>query len=244
MTPDTICFSFDVEWATEEAIRDTCTLLDERGVKGTFFVTHEGVSVPGHERAIHPNYRRNGDVYRSLTDATSRSDAEVHRHVLSTTMGFAPESKGVRSHSLYFDSALLPIYKALGIEYDSTYRLELVPGLRPFWKQYGIVEIPAYYADFYDLVTSATGFELRGMLLDQPGMKVLDFHPNLIYTNAPDLEFYEKTKAYYHDAQQLLEGRYPGRGTRTLFIELLDYAAGKAHCTATLQQVNDAWRTQ
>jgi hypothetical protein len=240
--PRVVCFTFDVEWSSQPVIDDVRRLLDERGIRGTFFVTHAGVDVGDHERGLHPNFRRNGDIYRMLPNAGELSDAEVQRHVMEVALSFAPEAKGVRAHSLLFDSMLLPLYRRLGIEYDATFRLELVPGLRPFWKQDGIVEIPTYYADYFDLLAHATGFRAAGLTLGQPGMKVLDFHPNLVYINAPDVASYDATRPFYHDAERLAAARYPGLGTRTLFVELLDAVAAGGFPTATLGAVNRAWR--
>lgn len=236
--PNIICFTFDVEWASQPVIDDIRSLLDERGIMGTFFVTHAGVDVGPHERGLHPNFRRNGDVYRSLRDAHSRSDNEVYEHVLQTVLSFAPEARGSRSHSLFFDSALLPIYERIGLEYDATFRLELVPNLQPFWKQYNILEIPTYYADFFDLVSQTTSFSAANLNLEAPGMKVVDFHPNLVYINATDVPGYDATRAFYHDPEQLAAARFDGRGTRTLFLELLDYVASYKKATATLGEIN------
>lgn len=242
MDPNVISFTFDVEWATQTVIDDVRSLLDERGIRGTFFVTHAGVDVGAHERGLHPNFRRNGDIYRLLKDADSKSDNEVYEHVLKTALSFAPEALGARSHSLFFDSSLLPIYDRIGLEYDATLRLELVPHLRPFWKQHNIVEIPTYYADFFDMVSQTTGYKVENLHLEAPGMKVVDFHPNLVYINAPDVPRYDASRAFYHDPEQLAAVRFDGYGTRTLFIELLDYVASKKRKTATLGEINAAVR--
>jgi peptidoglycan/xylan/chitin deacetylase (PgdA/CDA1 family) len=240
---NTVCFSVDVEWAAEAVVEDLCRLFREHGIAATFFVTHAGVLAPGHERGLHPNFRRAGETYRALPDAGVRTDSEVHEHVLARTHAFAPEAKGVRSHCLYYDSTLLPLYRRRGIEYDCTYQLPLVEGLRPFWKHHGIVEIPTYYADHFDLLTQASGFALTALGLDRPGIKVFDFHPNLIYLNAPDEAHYVVTKSFYHDAERLRAARYPGRGVRSLLIELLDHVAARGLPVATLGQVNSLWRT-
>lgn len=239
---NTICFSFDVEWACDEVIADTCSMLEEHGVRGTFFVTHANVNVGKHERAIHPNFRRDGDIYRILPDAGKASDSEVYRHVVRTALQYAPEAKGVRSHSLLFDSTLLPIYRDCSLEYDASYRLELVAHLRPFMKQHGILEIPTYYADFYDLVTGATRFDVDNLLLGQPGLKVLDFHPNLIYTNAKTEEAYVRSKQFYKDPERLLAARESGAGTRTLLLDLLRYVVKANIPTMTLADLNAEWR--
>src|SRR5215469_15682713 len=187
--PDTICFTVDVEWAADEVLADLRRLFDQHGIRATFFVTHAGVTVPGHERGLHPNFRRNGDTVRLLRQAAGgrnvddMGDDEIHAHVVSTTLAFAPEAKGLRTHSLYYDSTLLPLYRRLGLEYDCSYRLPLVQSLRPFWMQHEVLEIPTYYADHFDLMTAATGFDVARLGLDRPGLKVLDFHPNMIFLN-------------------------------------------------------------
>ena len=242
LDPNVICFTFDVEWASQPVIDDVRALLAEHGIAGTFFVTHAGIDVGNNERGLHPNFRRNGDVYRLLSNAANRSDSEVYEHVLETVLSFAPEARGSRSHSLLFDSMLLPIYQRLGLEYDATLRLELVPHLQPFWKQHDIVEIPTYYADFFDLVSQTTGFRSENLMLTSPGMKVLDFHPNLVYINAPDVAHYDASRSFYHDSGRLKAARYSGKGTRTLFIELLELVASNGLKTATLGEINAAVR--
>lgn len=237
-----VSFTFDVEWASQAVIDDICVLLDARGIRGTFFVTHAGVNVGEHERGLHPNFRRNGDIYRSLADPQNRTDVEVYEHVLKTAHSFAPEAVGSRSHSLFYDTALLPIYASLGLEYDATLRLELAPHLAPCWKQSRIVEIPTYYADYFDMASQTTGFSASNLHMDTPGLKVLDFHPNLVYINAQDVPSYDATRPFYHDAEKLEAARFSGRGTRTLFIELLDYVAKNKKPTATLREINDAFR--
>src|SRR5262249_41250469 len=45
--------------------------------------------------------------------------------------------QGLRAHSLYYDSAvlpLLPLYRRLGVEYGCSYQRRLLGGLRPFRK--------------------------------------------------------------------------------------------------------------
>lgn len=240
ISDDAVCLTFDVEWSTQGVIDDICSLLDERALKATFFVTHDGVHVGHHERGLHPNFRRNGETYRALATAATCSDEVLYRHVVRRTHAFAPEALGARSHSLFFDSQLLPIYAAEGLQYDATLRLELEPNLRPFWKQFGILEIPTYYADYYDMVEQRTAFDVRSLELAAPGLKVMDFHPNLVYINAPSVAFYDATRPFYKDAGRLSAARYSGRGTRTLFVELIDAIAAHSVPTATMGEINAA----
>src|SRR5438105_1967711 len=115
LDPQTICLSCDVEWAAPEVLDDLRALFDERGLKATFFCTHPGIDVGCHERAIHPNFRGNGDTLKLLRsgkelDSCFADDGEIFRHVVATTISFAPEAKGVRGHSLHYDSLLVSIY--------------------------------------------------------------------------------------------------------------------------------------
>jgi hypothetical protein len=73
-------------------------------------------------------------------------------------------------------------------------------------------------------------------------MKVLDFHPNLVYINAPDTASYDATRSFYHDPERLAASRHEGAGTRVLFLELLDYVASNKKTTATLGEINAAVR--
>lgn len=244
LAPDTLCFTVDVEWCAPAVLADLRSLFDSHGVAATFFVTHAGVSVPGHERGLHPNFRRSGDTYRAFPAAAEASDLAILEHVVKTTLAFAPEAKGVRAHSLYYDSALLPIYRRSGIEYDTSYQLPFVPHVRPFWKHDDIIEIPTYYADHLDLMTGATGFSVGGLRLDRPGLKVFNFHPNIVYVNAAANDAYTATRAFYHDAERLLAARHASRGIRTLLIDLLDHVCERSLPTATLGAVNAAMRRE
>lgn len=244
--PRTVCLTVDVEWAAPPVLDDLRRLFDERGLTATFFCTHAGVDVGGHERGLHPNYRPTGDTIKQLRATRGEQalldDATVFRHVLTHTLGFAPEAKGVRSHSLHYDSMLMPLYPQLGLEYDSTYLMPLVGGLRPFWKEYGVLELPIYFNDHFDLKAGATGFDAGVLALDRPGLKVINMHPNMMFINAMSDQHYLSTKSFYHDTERLLAARHNGAGIRTLLLDLLDRLAGTRHPTATLGQVNAAWR--
>lgn len=248
LDPATICLTVDVEWAADAVVTDLCRLFDERGLRATFFATHDGVSVPGHERGLHPNFRRNGESYHSLRqkfglDLDSLGDERIYAEILAATHRFAPEAKGLRSHSLHYDAALFRHYREAGLEYDCTYQMPMVGSLRPFWKERDIVAIPTYYADHFDLISNVTEFELDRLRLDRPGLKVFDFHPNMVFLNANSEALYMATKGFYHDAGRLLEARWRGRGIRTLLVELLDEIAGRRLPTATVGDVNRHWRS-
>jgi hypothetical protein len=240
---DLICLTVDVEWAHPKVLADVVGLIDARGLKATFFCTHAGIEVPGHERALHPNFLRSGETMRRLGAAAAQiSDVDIYRHVVETTHEFCPEAVGVRGHRQFFDSTLLPIYKRCGLEYDASLLLPLAKGLRPVLKPHDILELPTYYIDHSDLTAGYTKFDIEALDLDRPGLKVVDFHPNTVFINAASIGQYDASKAHYHDPHKLLGMRQPGSGVRTLFIELLDSIAERRRATATLAEVNRLWR--
>ena len=244
---DAVCLTVDVDWVCPEVLADLVGLLDGRGLSATFFCTHPGIEVPGHERAIHPNFRHRGDTMRRLRrevteDLDSLGESAIYEYVVRATMAFCPEARGVRGHSLFYDSLLLPFYHAAGIEYDSTYLLPLVPDLTPFYKEYDILEIPIYFNDHFYIKLEGTDFSTAALGLDRPGLKVCQFHPNMVYLNAASDHHYQETRSFYHDAEALRKCRNPGPGIRSLFLSLIDALAASRRPTLTLGRVNDMRR--
>ena len=245
--PDSLCFTVDVEWAHPAVLDDLCTLFNAAGVTATFFATHPGVRVPGHNRGLHPNFRWKGDTGQAIRAADPElfrtgDETDFYRQVVAHSKAFAPEAKGVRAHSLFSDSTLVSIYRAAGLEFDCTLQMTMTENLRPFARWNGMLGIPTYFGDHFDLLTQTTGFSPDGLRLDRPGLKVLDFHPNIIFANAPDNDFYLRTKAFYHDPEKLRAARHTGRGARTLLIELLERVAGGRVPVTTVDAINEAER--
>jgi peptidoglycan/xylan/chitin deacetylase (PgdA/CDA1 family) len=240
-----VAVTIDVEWACAEVIQDVVRLLDERNLRATFFCTHAGTPLGSHEKALHPNYhrRRNSHLARSQNRLVRhRSDAELHRQVLRVVHEMYPEAIGARSHCLFFESDLLRAYADLGLQYDSSYFLPMLPHLQPVGLSPEIVEFTIYYMDEWDLRNRATQFTLEGLRLQTAGLKVLDFHPNLVFLNAPTYEHYLAAKKQYKDPDWLLKHRHPGRrGVRSLFVDVLDYLAAHADTCSTLAELNADW---
>jgi hypothetical protein len=242
-----ICLTIDIDWAAPSVLKDLVERFDERGLKATFFCTHDGIEVPGHERALHPNFRHRGDTMRKLRSEFGAgwerlTEAEIYEYVVRTTCGFCPEAKGVRAHSLLYDSILLPIYHAAGLEYASNYLLPFEPNLRPVWKEYDLLELPIYFNDHFYLKSRGTSFDTADLKLGQAGMKVVQFHPNMVFLNAPTDKHYQENRVHYHEPEELRKNRYAGRGVRTLFLDVLDAIVSKRLPTMTLGEVNALWR--
>jgi hypothetical protein len=246
MPNNVVCLTIDVDWACSEVVADMVRILDERRLSATFFCTHAGIELPGHERALHPNFRHRGDTVRSfrrtISDLDQATETAMYEFVVRSTLAFCPEAVGVRGHSLFYDSQLLSIYHGMGLQYDSTYLLPFLPGIQPLFKEYDILEIPIYFNDHFYLKIGAQDFSVAALKLGDAGLKVLQFHPNMVFINASTPQQYEMSRPNYHNAAKLEEGRWTGRGVRDLFLQVADRLASGDLPVWTLSKVNSAWR--
>lgn len=239
-----VAITIDVEWAHPDVLDFVVSELDDRNLRATFFCTHDGIRLDGHERALHPNYRRHGNslLEGSHREMAARSDIELYQYIARSTQTFCPEAVGSRSHHLFWDSALAGIYRDQGLKYTSNMLLPLMPALAPRECVKGLVELPIYYMDHWDLDELATGFRLDALRLEQDGLMVVDFHPTPLFINARNAGHYIESKRHYHDPERLRAMRAPGRGVLTLFRELLDYLARTNKRPAVLRDIEAAWR--
>jgi len=238
---DLICLTVDVEWAHPEVLADLTRAFDERGLRATLFCTHPNIPAGNHERALHPNFLKHGDTMRLLsrqhTDSEAWSESHVYDFVVRHTKTFCPEAIGVRSHSLFYDNHLAPTYRSHDLRYDSSVFFPFMPNIAPVRTRCGMLELPIFYMDHIDIVDRMTDFRLASLRLGQPGLKIFDFHPNIVFINAQSNDDYLASKPYYHDVERLTEMRRPGRGVRTVFLELLDYVAGRQRQALPLREV-------
>jgi hypothetical protein len=65
-----------------------------------------------------------------------------------------------------------------------------------------------------------------------------------LYLNAVSDTHYVASKAFYHDQERLLKGRFSGCGIRSMVLDLLEHVASNGLPTATLGEVNERWRSQ
>lgn len=223
--------SIDSDWAIEPLIKDTVEILKEYGIKATFFLTNkiDFNILNGHELAIHPKF-------------TTFSNQEK---ILSKTLDILPTKrcKGSRSHRMYCNSPLIASYEKFGIEYDSNFDIPESSMCNPFFfKGVDVLEIPVYLTDDGQFSTMSS-FDLEGVNLDDSGVKVFLFHPFHIYMNTASNADYQKNKPYYKNFKYLQKNRNTAKkGTRNLFLNLLDYIENNDIKTKTMEQVNNIWR--
>jgi len=223
--------SIDADWALQPLLEDTVNLLNDFNLKSTFFITNkiDFSSLKNHELAIHPNYE----------------GFSTQETVIKKTLEILPskKTKGCRSHKFYYNSPLMEIYEKLGIEYDSNYYMPSIKKPEPFFFEWvNVLEIPVFFCDDAHFMKSSK-FDLSDINLDDSGVKVFLFHPFHVFMNSDSDQFYEKNKANYKNIEFLSKNKQQEiKGTRNLFLKLLEYIEKNDIETRTLTEINDIWR--
>ena len=136
-----LCFTSDVDWASEPCLEDLFGQLASRGIRPTVFATHRSEVLVRREAAgdvevgIHPNFLP-GSSHGAGED-------EVIDHLL----GLFPSARAFRSHCFVDSTRIVRRMLARGIRYDSNLCLFLEPELRPLRHGSGIVRLPVFWED-------------------------------------------------------------------------------------------------
>jgi hypothetical protein len=215
-----LCFTTDIEWAPDWAIRDLYELADQYGVPLVPFLTHRSDYLARRLRdgspdvGLHPNFLP-GSTHGATVD-----------EVIATTRALWPSAVSFRSHCFYDDTRMLRRIADAGFRYDSNLFAFLQPMLAPFRTVAGTVRLPVFWEDD---VHSGAGlpWELRALraTFDTPGLKIVNVHPVRAALNVPDEGFAESHKQLGSavDVDPRSEA-HPGKGTRTFLEELFTHA--------------------
>ena len=220
-----IFLTFDIDWAHDDVLEDTITLVEQAKVAATWFVTHD---TPFLERlrsnsifelGIHPNFN-------FLLQGDPRNGATAEE-VVDRLLEIVPEAKSVRSHSMTQSSGLLQLFLVKGLTHDCNFFIPEQAGiaLNPWHLWNGMIKVPYFWEDdatcLYDCNTPVLE------LINRPGLRVFDFHPIHVFLNTESLERYERTRSLHQKPQELIKQRYKGYGTRNRLLKLLEITKNK-----------------
>ena len=223
-----LCFTTDIEWAPDWAIRDLFKLADEHGVPLTPFLTHPS------------EYLTNRYATR---DAVSRGDVGLHPNflpgstqgatvdeVITTTKALWPDAVSFRSHCFYDDTRMVRRMAESGFRYDSNLFAFLQPMLAPLLTVAQTVRLPVFWED--DVHSGNQLSWDAGILraaFETPGLKIVNVHPLRVALNVPDEGFHESHRRLWNavDVDARAEA-FRGKGTRTYLAELFAYASAGA----------------
>ncbi len=226
---DAWAITLDLDWAPDFVIDFVAGKLLERQVPATWMVTHGSPAVDRLRR--HPQLFELG-IHPNFLPGSTHGDqpAAVLRHCLH----LVPAATSLRTHSLVQSTPLLAqVLAQTAITADVSLFLPHTPHLQPVNYRWGgktLVRIPFFWEDDFEMEGAQPGWQLEPGWPLSPGLKVFNFHPIHIYLNSPDLRAYQRIKK--HPLQDLTAAEAadqiePGRGTRSFFLELVDYLAEK-----------------
>lgn len=178
--PQTLCLTFDIDFAPEFMVQNLISILKEQNVKATFFATHDSLILkkiglnPNFEIGLHPNLAVGSTQGKTLPEIINRLRVEY------------PSAVGNRFHILGHSYRDLMLLQEYGFRYDvSGFRFN-ASHLVPCWHPDLAMTMLTYCWE--DGVCENAGLSLMSLAanLDTPGIKIFNFHPLNVFLNAPD----------------------------------------------------------
>lgn len=239
MDAPVFCLTSDADWASDDALHDFITVVSDFKVRPTIFATNassvlDKFAASGDiEVGIHPNF----------LPASSHGDND--QAVIDHMCRLFPNAQTFRAHCFADSSHIAREFYRRGFRYDSNLCLYMQPRLVPFRHCSGLTRFPVYFEDDVHWTLSLGDWDINRYLdaFLSPGLKILNFHPFMVYTNVPDEEFYLKIKRHIPsvDERSVAEIRYRGNGTRTFMIALLKELRARDVRFATLSELYKAY---
>lgn len=199
---DAVFLTFDIDWACDDVLQHNIDLIENNGLKATFFVTHETPLLdrmrenPNIELGIHPNFN-------FLIEGDFRY-GKNYREVTEYYLKMVPDAVSIRSHTLVQGSQILETFEQHGLKYDVNLLIPQNAGmtLKPFvhWNQ-KMQRLPYFWEDDVHIIYDDND-DVK-IYLNTPGLKIFDFHPIHLFLNTENLDRYTKSKPHMQDVSKL-----------------------------------------
>lgn len=224
------CVTLDVDWASEDVLRDAQRLVEAYDITPTYFLTHpsdflDGLLERGEiEAGLHPNFLPHS------------SHGEGFDQVLAYCLRLMEHPRCFRSHRYFDVTDITHALAEAGLEYEGNVCTLLQQGIAPFRHESGLVRFPTFFEDGTYLATGrelAFGPVSRSMF-EQPGLKIIALHPLDMALNTPELGYARAVKDRLSreamtnmSAADLAEIKNPRRGVRDYVSDLLEWVRGR-----------------
>jgi polysaccharide deactylase WbmS-like protein len=227
VTASQVVLTFDVDWAPDFAIDAIADELVAAGVRSTWMITHSSPAVDRlrgrpdlFELGIHPNF---------LPGSTHGETPEA---VLDHCMALVPGATTMRTHALFQSSLLMrTVLERTPVRCDASLFLLEASHVAPvgFPGAGGsLVRVPYVWEDDIEMLAAEPTWSLDRFLA-RPGLQVLDFHPMLVWLNAPDMAPYRRLTDAGPLADTPLDATHglvaEGPGPRTFLAEVIEHLA-------------------
>jgi len=223
-----LCFTADIDWASEYVIESMLLFFKSAGIPLTTFVTHESKvlnkAIASKEIAaeIHPNF---------MPDS---SQGDSFDEVIDFCFSLIPDAVCFRSHRWFAANDVHEKLYAKGIRYASNVctNLEDIP---PFLLRNRIIQFPVFFEDGgYLFDGGRLNFSSVANKFTTGGLKIINVHPMHLAVNSPDTQFGRRirTSLTRHEWNNLDESslkkiHHNGRGIADFINDMVEYATKK-----------------
>lgn len=220
-----ICFTMDVDWASEYVIKESLQYFLDLQIPLTVFITHKSETLDKMaendliDLQLHPNF------IQPSSQGNNQDD------VIEYCMQLLPKAKMFRGHRWYASNDVYDKLFNQGIRYESNL-CTMMDITSPFLHRSGMIGFPVFLEDGallqYDY---SLKFVDTKELYDCGGLKVIDIHPMHFMVNTPYFRYTRDIKDKMSrqewnaiDKNTLEKLRYRGRGVSDYIKELIDYS--------------------
>lgn len=228
-----LCFTMDIDWASESAIRYAVSYFLDAGIPLTVFCTHKSEYLSGLiergeiDAGIHPNFVR------------PSSQGETDDEIIKFCLDVVPGAKVFRCHRWFAVNDIYEKLYAEGFRYESNLCTLLDPA-RPFLHRSGMVSFPVFFEDgAYLYHKLSLDFDAARPRFMSPGLKVINVHPMHFALNTPYFSYMRdiKNRVSREDWNRMPEKeleslRFPGQGIADFTRELVKFAASRKSAVA------------
>jgi hypothetical protein len=224
-----VSLSFDVDWVADEVLADSVQILQDAGVKATFFATHKTdvlAKLPRDkfEIGIHPNFNPhlNGTGKGTFHD------------VFKEAMTMYPDVVGFRSHGVVSSGPIMYHAPEYGLLYESNMYF---PWAVPSYRDYDhLVRIPMYWSDYRELLVG-TPYDANTLALPTEIPAIMAFHPMHVFINSETPERCRITRHMNTAEQRAARHEGSPLGVRDFLYALLERIRTEGIETVTMREV-------
>lgn len=228
-----LCFTMDIDWASESAIQYAVSYFLDAGIPLTVFCTHKSQYLDGLIRegkidaGIHPNFMQ--------PSSQGKTEDEIIRFCLEAV----PEVRAFRCHRWFAVNDIYEKLYALGFRYESNICTLLDP-VRPFLHRSGMISFPVFLEDGAYLYHKLDlNFDTVKSCFGSPGLKVINIHPMHFALNTPYFSYMRDIKDrvsrenWNNMSERELQGlRFMGHGIADFTRELVRFAVSRKSAIA------------
>ncbi len=233
-----ICFTSDMDWASDYAIKAMFEYFDSENIPVTAFITNPSKVVDEYKKSgkikcgIHPNF---------MPDSSQGKDYD---EVIDYCFNLLPDAKCFRAHRYYDVNDTMDRLTKRGILYESNVctLMDIVP---PFLHRSKTISFPIFWEDGAFLYYSDSfDFSLMERQLLSPGLKVINIHPMHFMLNTPYFTYTREIKDRLSrnewnnlDSVQIDSLRFRGEGITDYINKMINFILSNNICTMYLEDI-------